>query len=66
MIKIEKQIDLGNRVILLLDSALPNKRFSKLRINGKEYMPEVVYDLKNSIGVIGTGDFEGKEIEFIA
>ena len=65
MIKVNKQIKTGNSTILLLDSEIPHIRFSKLLIDGEEYKPEIVYDLKNSIGVLAIGDFEGKEIRFI-
>lgn len=65
MIKVYKQIEAGNFTVLLLDSEIPRIRFSKLLIDGKEYKPEVVYDLKDSIGVLAIGDFEGKEIKFI-
>ena len=65
MIKVNKQIKTGNSTILLLDSEIPHIRFSKLLIDGEEYKAEIVYDLKNSIGVLAIGDFEGKEIRFI-
>ena len=65
MIKVYKQIETGNFTVLLLDSEIPRIRFSKLLIDGKEYKAEVVYDLKDSIGVAAIGDFEGKEIKFI-
>ena len=65
MIKVNKQIKTGNSTILLLDSEIPHIRFSKLLIDGEEYKPEIVYDLKNSIGVLAIGDLEGKEIRFI-
>ena len=65
MIKVNKQIKTGNSTILLLDSEIPHIRFSKLLIDGEEYKPEIVYDLKNSIGVLAIGDFEDKEIRFI-
>ena len=57
MIKVNKQIKTGNSTILLLDSEIPHIRFSKLLIDGEEYKPEIVYDLKNSIGVLAIGDF---------
>lgn len=66
MIKVHKQLNAGKYTILLLDSEVPHTRFSKLLIGGMEYKPETVYDLENSIGVAATGDFEGKEVKFIA
>lgn len=65
MIKVNKQLEVGNYSVLMLDSEIPHTKFSKLLIDGKEYKPEIVYDLKNSIGVAASGDFEGKEIQFI-
>lgn len=65
MIKVNKQLEVGNYSVLMLDSEIPHTKFSKLLINGKEYKPEIVYGLKNSIGVAASGDFEGKEIQFI-
>ena len=66
MVKVYKQLKAGNYTILLLDSEIPSTRFSKLKIAGEEYKPEIVYDMKNSIGVATSGDFEGKEVKFIA
>lgn len=65
MIKVHKQLKAGKHTVLLLDSEVPHTKFSKLHIDGKEYKPETVYDLENSIGVAATGDFEGKEVKFI-
>lgn len=65
MIKVDKQLQAGKYTVLLLDSEIPHIRFSKLVIDGKEYKPETVYDLENSIGIPATGDFEGKEVKFI-
>lgn len=65
MIKVEKQLKAGDYTVLLLDSEIPHDRFSKLLIDGKEYKPEIVFDLKNSIGIAATGAFEGKEIKFM-
>ena len=66
MITIRKQLNAGNYTVLLLDSEIPHTKFSKLLIKGKEYNPEIVYDLKNSIGIAATGNFEGEEVTFIA
>lgn len=66
MMKVDKQLKAGNYTVLLLDSEIPHGRFSKLLIDGKEYKPEIVFDLKNSIGISAVGEFEGKEIKFMA
>ena len=65
MTKVYKQLKAGRYTVILLDSEIPSIRFSKLEIDGKEYKPETVYDLENSIGIAETGDFEGKEVKFI-
>lgn len=65
MIKVQKQLKAGKYTVLLLDSDVPIKRYSKLLIDGKEYEPEIVYDFGNSVGVAASGDFEGKEVKFI-
>lgn len=65
MIKVYKQLNIGKKTILMFDSDLPTKRFSRLLIDGKEYEPGIVYDMKNSLGIPATGNFEGKEVKFI-
>lgn len=65
MIKILKQFDAGDNTLLILDSPLPQFLFKKIIIDRREYEPVVVYDLDNSIGIVGHGIFEGETIEFI-
>ena len=65
MIKIIKQIDAGKCTLLILDSPIPNKNFHKVSIDGNKYETEIAYDMKNSIGILGNGEFEGKEIVFV-
>lgn len=65
LIKVRKQLNLPQKTILLFDSDIPKTGFSKLQIDGKEYTPGVVYDLKGALGIPATGDFEGKEVKFI-
>lgn len=66
MIKVEKQFNFSGKTILFFDSDLPTTKYSKLLIDGKEYKPDIVYDLKGALGISSTGDFEGKEVKFIA
>lgn len=65
MIKVEKQIDAGKFTLLILDSPVPDSNFQKVSIDGKEYETEIAYDLRNSIGIPGKGDFEGKNVQFV-
>ena len=65
LIKIERQFSLGGKTILFFDSPIPNKKFTKLQIDGKEYKPDIVYDLRTGLGVATEGEFEGKEVKFI-
>lgn len=65
MIKIIKQFDVGKYTLIGMDSQTPNTKFNKAIIDGKEYELEIAYDLKNSIGIVGKGNFVGKEIIFV-
>ena len=65
MIKIIKQLDIGKYTLVELDSTTPDTKFNKAIIENEEYELEIAYDLKNSIGIIGKGNFIGKEIIFI-
>lgn len=65
MIKVKKQLDAGKMTLLILDSPIPDSNFSKVLIDGNAYETEIAYDLKDSIGILGKGEFENKEIQFI-
>lgn len=65
MIKVEKQFYFAEKTILIFDSDLPTSKYTKLLIDGEEYTPDIVYDLKRALGIPATGDFEGKEVKFI-
>lgn len=65
MIKVKKQLDAGKMTLLILDSPIPDSNFSKALIDGNAYETEIAYDLKDSIGILGKGEFENKEIQFI-
>lgn len=65
MSKITKQLGVGKYTLIELDSEIPNTKFNKAIIENKEYELEIAYDLKNSIGIVGKGNFVGKEIIFI-
>ena len=65
MIRIVDQFDVGQNTLLILDSPVPLKLFTKLLIDGKEYEPLVVYDLENGIGIPTHGFYKNKEIIFL-
>ena len=65
MVKVEKQLKAGDYIVLLFDSPIPHKKFSKLRIDGEEYKHDIVYDMRDALGIRATGNFEGQEVEFI-
>ena len=67
MIKVEKQLHVPNSRMTLLcfDSDIPNNRFTRLVIDGKEYKPIIAYDIKNAYAIEATGVFEGKEVLFV-
>lgn len=41
------------------------KKYSKYRIEGKEYEPVPVYDLPKHIAIEGKGEFVGNTVEFV-
>lgn len=65
LIRVKKQLDIGKFTLLILNTSVPDNNFKKVIIDGKEYETEIAYDLKDSIGIVGKGNFENKEIEFI-
>ena len=65
MSKIVEQFTAGELTIFILENPLPLTNFKKVSIDGKEYEPEVVYDMENAIAIKADEDFTGKEIEFI-
>lgn len=65
MIKITEQLNAGKYTVLCLDAPVPLQRFDKVGIDGNLYEAEIVYDLPRSIGIMATGNFVGKKIEFL-
>ena len=65
MVKVSKQLKTMNYSLLLLEGEIPITNYSKIKIDGVEYTPEIVYDLNNAVAVADNGDFEGKEIQFL-
>lgn len=53
---------------LILSERLPFIPYSKIRINGIDYVPEIVYDVPNEIGILredGDDSLVGHTVEFI-
>ncbi len=65
MIRVNEQSDIGKYTVLFLNTTVPKIRFTKIKIDGKEYCPEIVYDMNDAIAVKEKGNYVGKEIEFI-
>ena len=65
MITIKYQMEIGKYTIVSFDSERPKFNYSKVIIDDKEYIPEIVYDLNNSIAIPAHGTFIGKEIKFV-
>ncbi len=63
--KIVKALRAGENTVLMLDSKLPEKMWSKVLIEGVEHTTVPVYDLPNCIAVKGYGAFVGKSVSFI-
>ncbi len=65
MITVKNQIEVGKYTIISFDSDRPKFNYSKVIIDSKEYIPEIVYDLNNSIAIPAKGTFIDKEIKFV-
>lgn len=65
MIKVVDQVETGQCTVLFLNAAVPFVNFKKISIGGKEYFPEIVYDMDKSIAVKAKGNFTGEEVTFI-
>lgn len=55
----------GAYTVLILNSSPPNEWKKFVRIGNIEYETVIPYDIPNSIGVKGHGDFIGKTVEFV-
>ena len=62
--KVIEQLVAGKYTVLFHDvKELPN--YTKVVVGGKEYIPEIVYDLRGCIAIEEAGDFVGETIEFV-
>lgn len=59
------QWQIGKYTALELNEDIPLKKYSKYRIEGKEYEPVPVYDLPKHIAIEGEGEFVGNTVEFV-
>jgi hypothetical protein len=64
MSKVIYNFQIGQYSVLKLDE-IPEKKYSKYRINGKEFEPVPIYDMPQCIAISSTEDFLGKIVEFI-
>lgn len=62
--KVEFQCTTDKYTLLGFKESIPLIKTEKVKIDGRVYKTEIVYDLPNHIAVIGIGNFVGKEIEF--
>lgn len=65
MIKVKSEYDVDKYKVLVLSDNVPLVSFKEVQIEGERYVPEIVYDAKNEIGIISKKSFVGKEIKFI-
>lgn len=65
VIKVIAQLNAGKYTILILSKEIPFNWKKTVKIDNEMYDTEIVYDIENSIGVIGKGDFVGKEVKFL-
>lgn len=65
MPKVRDQISDGHYTIIILDSPIPASWRDRVVIDGIEYKTEIVYDMENSLAIVGSGSFIGKEVQFL-
>lgn len=65
MIRVEHQLDAGENTLLILDAPIPMRLYNKIKINNEYYKPVIAYDLADSIGIVGKGNFVGQKVEFV-
>ena len=65
MVKIVSQKPLGKYTVLLIEGSLPKTKYTKYKIDGKEYDIVPVSDMKNTIAVQTKDNLVGKTVEFV-
>ena len=64
MSKVIEQLMAGKYAVLFYDEE-PVPNYTKVVVGGKEYVPEIVYDMRGCIAIEATGNFVGETIEFV-
>ncbi len=64
MNRINDQFTVAKYTVLLFDELHVTGSGKKVTIDGKTYSTEVVFDLPNSIAIIGQGEYIGKDAAF--
>ena len=66
MFKVVNELSIGKyKILSLLNKEIPLRTFKGIRIDGKDFVVTMPYDLKQSIAIEADGNFIDKEIEFI-
>lgn len=65
MFKVVNELSIGKYKILSLNKEIPLRPFKGIRIDGKDFVVTMPYDLKQSIAIEADENFIDKEIEFI-
>lgn len=62
--KIKDQFAAGDNTVLLFDNfKMANTKY--VAVDGKKFEAVICFDLPNAIAVKGSGDFKGKELQFV-
>ena len=64
MNRINDQFTVSNYTVLLFDELRVTGAGKTVKIDGKTYPTEIVFDLPNSIAIIGQGEYIGKDAVF--
>ena len=65
MCRVVHEINLGDKMVLVLDSRIPMQKHTCYHIDGEIYKPVPVYDAVNCIAIEKTGHYIGKKVEFV-
>ena len=65
MNRINDQFTVSKYTVLLFDELHVTGSGKTVLIDGKTYPTEIVFDLPNSIAIIGQGEYVGKEAVFV-
>ena len=65
MNRIIDNFSVGKFRILVMDSGIPNTKFSAVKIDNDVHKVTVPYDIPNSIAIESDKDYANKAVEFI-